>query len=110
MKETNLERDLGLIVGSDLKRREHVDIMVGKANRTLGMLKRTFERRKSGLWKYLYVSLLRPHLEYAAKAWNLHLQGENDKTDRVKRRAARILTFYSLLNNIVTFPSLNFHL
>ena len=42
IEETNLERDLGVIVGSDLKWREHVDRMAGKANRTLGMLKRTF--------------------------------------------------------------------
>ena len=69
IKETNLEGDLGVIVGSDLKWREHVDRMAGKANRTLGMLKRTFESREPGLWKDLYVSLVRPHLEYAVQAW-----------------------------------------
>ena len=42
IEETNLERDLDVIVGSDLKWREHVDRMLGKANKTLGMLKRTF--------------------------------------------------------------------
>ena len=41
IEETNLERDLDVIVGSDLKWREHVDRMVRKAKRTLGMLKRT---------------------------------------------------------------------
>ena len=51
IEETNIERDLGVIVGSDLKWSEHVDRMVGKANRTLGMLKRTFESREPGLWK-----------------------------------------------------------
>ena len=63
-QETSIERDLGVIVGSDLKWRENVDRMVGKANRTLGMLKRTFESREPGLWKDLYVSLVRPYLEY----------------------------------------------
>ena len=72
-EEKNLERDLGVIVGSDLKWREQVDRMVAKANRTLGMLKRTFESREPGLWKDLYVSLVRPHLEYAVQAWNPHL-------------------------------------
>ena len=72
-----------MIVGSDLKWGEHVDRMVGKANRTLGILKRTFESREPGLWKDLYVSLVRPHLEYAGQAWNPHLQGYVDKIERV---------------------------
>ena len=46
IEDTNLERDLDVIVGSDLKWREHVDRMVGKANRTLGMLKRALESRE----------------------------------------------------------------
>ena len=49
IEETNLERDLGVIVGSDVKWRKHVDRMLGKANRTIGMLKRTFESREPGL-------------------------------------------------------------
>ena len=39
IEETNLERDLGVIVASDLKWREHVDRMVGKAKRTLRCLR-----------------------------------------------------------------------
>ena len=58
---------MDVIVGSDLKWKEHVDIMVGKANKTFGMLKQTFESSESGLWKDLYVSLVRPRLEYGRK-------------------------------------------
>ena len=72
-----------------------MDRMVGKANRMLGMLKRTFESREPGLWKDLYVSLVRPHLEYAVQAWNPHLQG--DKIERVQRRATRIPTGFEKL-------------
>ena len=43
IENTTLERDLGVIVANDLKWSEHVNIMVGKANRILGMLKRTLE-------------------------------------------------------------------
>ena len=49
IEETNLERDLGVIVGSDLKWREQVDRMVAKANRTLGMLR---ERLRVGILGY----------------------------------------------------------
>ena len=54
------------------------------------MLKRTFESRDPGLWKDLYVSLVRPHLEYAVQVWNPHLQGDIDKIERVQRKATRI--------------------
>jgi len=74
-----------------------VDTMVGKPNKTLGMLKRTFENREPGLWKDLYVSLVRPHLEYAVQAWNPHLQGDIDKIERVQRRATRIPTGFDKL-------------
>ena len=40
-----------MIVANDLKWSEHVDRMVGKANRMLGMLKKTFESRDPKLWK-----------------------------------------------------------
>ena len=62
IEETRLERDYGVIVANDLKWSGHVDRMVRKANRILGMLKKTFERRDPGLLKDLYVSLVRPHL------------------------------------------------
>ena len=58
--------------------------MVGKANKILGMLKRTFESRDLKLWKELYVSLVRPYLEYAVQAWNPHLQSEIDKIESAK--------------------------
>ena len=45
-----------------------------------------------GLWKYLYVTLVRPHLDYAVQAWNRQLQGDIEKIERVQRRATRIPT------------------
>ena len=56
------------------------------------MLKKTFVSRDPKLWKELYVSIVRPHLEYAVQAWNPHLQGEIDKIESVQRRAISIAT------------------
>ena len=57
--KTKLERDLGVIVANDLKWSGHVDRMVGKANRMLGMLKRTFESMEPELWKDLKDGVLK---------------------------------------------------
>ena len=54
---------------------------VGKSNRILDMLKRTLESREA--IKDMYVSIVRPHLEYAVQAWNKHLQEDNKKIERV---------------------------
>ena len=66
--------------------------MVGKANKALGILKRSFVSRESKLWKTLYTSLVRPHLEYASSVWNSLLQREIDELEKVQRRATRIPT------------------
>ena len=56
------EIDLGVMVSENLSWEVKID-NVKKANRILGMLKRTFYRRHPRLWRNLYVSLVRPHLE-----------------------------------------------
>ena len=77
-------------ISSDLKWKSHVDSIASKANRVLGMLKKTFTSREVHLWKMLYVSLVRPHLEFAAPVWNSHVKGDIRTLERVQERATRI--------------------
>ena len=66
LAKSECERDLGVLISSDLRWRSHIDVIVARANRVLGMLVRTFSCRDVEPWKLLYVSLVRPHLEYAS--------------------------------------------
>ena len=59
------------------------------ANKILGMLKRTFICKDPYLWKDLYVSMVRPHLEYTVQAWSLFLEGDIKKIEKVQERATR---------------------
>jgi hypothetical protein len=90
LEAVDSERDLGVIISSDLSWSTHINSIAGRANKILGMLKRTFISRDSELWKYLYTSLVRPHLEYAVQVWNPYLKKDILVLERIQRRATRI--------------------
>jgi hypothetical protein len=92
LEKSDCERDLGVNISCDLKWRKHINIIVAKANKVLGMLVKTFTSRDQELWKLLYVSLVRPHLEFASSVWNPHLLGDIEIVERVQRRASKIPT------------------
>ena len=51
----------------DMKWDKTVDHMIGKVNKTLGLLKRNFSSCSSHTKEKLYLSLVRPHLEYSCE-------------------------------------------
>ena len=59
---------------------------------TLGMLKRTFVEREIGLWKQLYVSMVRPHLEFAFQVWSPFGVDDILRLEKVQKRATLIPT------------------
>ena len=69
LDKTISERDKGVIIREDLKLGDHVRSAAAKANRVIGMLKKTFVSTDSEIWIKLYVSFVRPQLEYAVQSW-----------------------------------------
>jgi ribonuclease P/MRP protein subunit RPP40 len=63
-----------------------------KANRILGMLKRTFLSRDVELWTSLYRTYIRPQLEFAVSAWNLYRRRDVACLEKVQRRVTRLPT------------------
>jgi hypothetical protein len=64
--------DLGVIMDSRISFTGHIDVTVGKALSMLGFVKRlSCEIRDPYPLKTLYVSLVRPTLEYASCVWRL---------------------------------------
>jgi hypothetical protein len=90
LETTELEKDLGVYVSSDLKCRDQVNQAVNKANSMLGILKRTFTHRGVELWKRLYTTYIRSHLEFAVPAWCPYLKGDIAKLENVQRRATKV--------------------
>ena len=54
------------------------------------MLKNAFVSRNVELWIKLYVSLIRPQLEYAVSVWKPRLRRDIDALERVQKRVLRI--------------------
>ena len=73
LKIVEHEKDLGLIVDSELKFEDHITRIVKKANSVMGMIRRNFAFLDTDMFKQLFVAIARPHLEYGATVWNPHL-------------------------------------
>ena len=58
---------LGVYICNDMRWNKTVDLVVGKANRSLGLLRRNFSTCPWQIREKLYFALVRPHLEYACE-------------------------------------------
>ena len=91
IKEVEQEKDLGIIFQQDLKFDQHVSMVVNKANRVLGLIKRTFAYLDKNTFLCLYKSLIRSHLDYGDTIWNPVLKRHIRMVENVQRRATRLL-------------------
>ena len=86
--------DLGVIFSSDLKFNEHINATAGKAVRTLGFLLRNCsEFKNTSMLKQIYISLVRPILEYATVIWSPSTSSSITILESVQRRFMKFLHF-----------------
>ena len=85
------EKDLGVIFDCNLSFDAHIQSVIGKANRILGIIKRTFTFMDADTFLRLYKTMVRPHLEYANAVWAPHLKRQSRDIERVQRRATKLL-------------------
>lgn len=89
------ERDLGVTVHKSGKPSRQCAEAAKKANRILGMIKRTIISREKEIILQLYKTLVRPHLEYCVQAWSPYLRQDIDKLEKVQRRATKMIKGFS---------------
>jgi ribonuclease P/MRP protein subunit RPP40 len=89
--EKKSERDLGVIVQSDLKVDKQCSKAANEANRRLGMINRNFTCKAKKVILPLYKSIVRPHLDYCVQAWRPHYRKDIDMLEKVQRRATRMV-------------------
>ena len=76
---------------SNLKFDIHVQKIVAKANRTLGLIRRNVKTTSLELKELAYKALVRPQLEYACTAWSPWQVYLINTMEKVQRRAAQYI-------------------
>ena len=101
------EIDLGVVFYTKLSFRNHINTSIDKANRPLGIIRRSFCALDNTSFTLLYKAIVRPHLEYAATMWNPYKKGYIDDLEKVQRRATKLLQNISNLSYPECLAALN---
>ena len=82
---------LGVTLSADLSWDKHIHVLCTKAKKMLGLLYRSFYPNSSASsLLILYISLIRPLLEYTCQVWNQYLTKNIEKLEKVQRFALRL--------------------
>jgi hypothetical protein len=84
-------RDLGVIVRSDLKTHDHTIHIRLRALRMLWALRRSFRTWNKAIARKLFITFVRPIMEYAATATHPCSLGEIESLERIQRLATRMI-------------------
>ena len=91
LSATDAEKDLGVIVDCDLKFSRHIETQVNKANRLLGLIRRSFTFMDAECMRLLFTSIVRPHLEFANVIWSPSTKRDCELIERVQHRATKMV-------------------
>ena len=70
VRQTKEKKDLGVIIHESAKPSRRCTEAAAKANKLLGMIRRTVVSRDKKIILDLYKTLVRPHLEYCVQLWS----------------------------------------
>lgn len=111
LKDTLLEsvesyKYLGVHITNNLSWARQIEYVTSNANRMLGYLKRNFSLSPSSLKKQLYITYVRPRLEYASSVWDPGYVTLSNKIEAVQNRSARfILSNYHRTSSVTNMKS-----
>ena len=88
----NHHKHLGLTLSSDGKWHEHINCIINSSSKILGMMRKIkFTVNRKAL-NQIYISFLRPILEYGSSVWDSCTNYEKDSLEKIQHEAVRIVT------------------
>ena len=88
---TEAEKDLGVIITNNCKNKLQAEKSINRANYELGRLRKTFKFFNAEIFKILYPTFVRPHLEYASSVWNSISMQHETMLEGIQRRATKMV-------------------
>ena len=62
-------KDLGVIMSSNGGFKDHIETMAKKVKQRIGWICRSFQNRSITFMRHMYVSLVRPYVDYCSQLW-----------------------------------------
>ena len=91
LNATEEERDLGVIIDNKLDFGKHINTIVARANRILGLIRISFACMNIPMFLNIYTAQVRPLLEYCVQVWSPHKRKYIQLIERVQRRATKLV-------------------
>ena len=90
---TDTHKHLGVTLSHDCKWHTNINNMLLSASRLIGIMRKLKYSvpRKTMNQIYIYISFLRPILDYASVVWDNYTQYEKDRLEKMQIEAARIV-------------------
>ena len=107
IEHTFEEKDLGVIMDSELTFSEHITEKVNKANSLVGIIRRSFSHLDPDTFVKIYVAFVRPHLEYGQVIWSPHLRKYVNMIEKVQIRATKLINGFGKLSYSERLTRLN---
>ena len=92
LEETNCHPYLGVDISNNLSWHTHINRITASANKQLGFIRRNLYSCTKQIKQTAYMTLVRPHTEYASSVWDPHQTYLVNKLEMVQRRAARFVS------------------
>ena len=91
LENVEQEKDIGVIIDSNLEFDKHINAKINKANSMFSIIRRSFQFLNHQPFTPLYKSLVRSHLDYASSVWNPYKQKHIEAIENVQKRATKQL-------------------
>ena len=93
LQEVQEEKDIGVIVDSQLSFESHISEKGNKATSMFGQLRRTIQCLNQKMFISLYKTLVRTHLDYTSSVWPPYKAKDIKILQNVQRRCTRLLPY-----------------
>ena len=85
------EKDLGVHIDYNINFQVHIGEIISKANKILGLIRRSFKYLNQDMFLTLYKTLVRSVLEYSSPVWSPRKKKDIKMVECVQRRATKLL-------------------